>query len=306
MPRHDYSGSGEWERTVGKIDKRLNDALSQYVKKLELYTDEWTRACNALAALRAPQSRDPDYSVKGIAAAYAFRYMPHRVSSLMGTFAVAPYLRKAPRRVLDLGSGSDATSMALSLAYPGDEIEVMAVDTSVDMRCFGECLRLGTVSRSYEQLSLDDVVSGKIPAVFGWFDLVVMSACFGYVHQNRSETFWDGLAAALYELTDSPSTVMVIEPKAKRDCLLALNRSLDQRGFRCSRLSSEFYPKAIRSSSVLTRLDATLDEYHAQLKDNELTKKGRDFIGPPWPVESWNPRMRDDVLLAWQGADVVT
>lgn len=86
---------------------------------------------------------EPNYDDPAVVGAYAFRYLARRVTSAFGALTLIEQ-RTRPVRVLDIASGSDATAVALSLRFPGAQINIDAMEPSSEMRALGDQLRLGT------------------------------------------------------------------------------------------------------------------------------------------------------------------
>ena len=132
-----------------------------------------------------------------------------------------------PSTVLDVGSGTGATTLAFDLLHPTGRIAVVGIAPSGEMKSFAESLSLrGHVSASYRQESAADVIAN--PTLVRACDLIVFSACFPYGFDG-----WEKIGASLgdYRSFDS-GAVLVIEPDAKSDALDSLQRVLRGRGWR--------------------------------------------------------------------------
>ena len=152
--------------------------------------------------------------------AYAFAYLARRVSAVAGVVDYC-FPNGAPRRVLDVGSGTDTTRIALQLLYPRVPFSVTTLEPSRAMRSFAESListagRIegdrGSITPRRLGITIEDAYQGRIPKSCTGADLVVASACLPYRYRDVA-SFVD----LLLNLCAPGGHVIVIEPRSKKD-----------------------------------------------------------------------------------------
>ncbi len=216
----------EWRSILQRVDSAIHSAIEERIKRGAVSISDLASGFSELALLR--EGREPDYSVPGIEIAYAFKYLPRRVSCLLGALARISD-RGVPARVLDIGAGSDAASLALDVWSPGltSPIAVTCLEPSNSMRSFGQRLKLTPrVQRRWLSGGFEALYDGHPEIPLASFDLIVMSACLPY-----ADTDWIRLARTVGELTAPPASVIVIEPNQKQWQFSRLVAGLRQTGY---------------------------------------------------------------------------
>lgn len=275
LPRKSPSNY-EWRRLHERLDRAVAEAARLYLQRLAsrhipVSAQKWS---DELDKLRL--GREPDYDLPGLPLVYALKYMPRRVVSIFGSLLSLPddwY----PMSVLDVGSGTGATALALDLLNLPRHINLAGIEPSQEMIVFSECSRYrDRVSPFYRQGSMADPTKGSI--CLEPFDLLVFSACFPYSFDD-----WSPLLAALgdYEGPES-KTILVVEPDAKHELLTSFQRRLRYRGWPTVTFCCHDLPDVIKEN------DLPLREML-----NVWRRLGLDDSSPPktW----WNPP--DDKFL---------
>jgi SAM-dependent methyltransferase len=164
-------------------------------------------------------------NVPGLPLVYALKYMPRRVVSIFGSL-----LRVLgdwyPTSVLDIGSGTGATALALDLLNLPRHVSLTGLEPSREMILFSESPRYqGRVSSRYTQGSIADLAEGSMS--LEPFDLLVFSACLPYGFDD-----WSPLLATLGDYRGQESKmILAVEPDAKHDLLTSFQRRLTARGW---------------------------------------------------------------------------
>lgn len=268
----------EWRRLVERLDKGVAEAARSYLSQLHsrhvsIRTDSWD---DELDELRL--AREPDYEKPGLPLVYALKYMPRRVISLLGLL-LSLRLDRYPTRVLDIGSGTGATALALDLINAPRHINLLGLEPSREMIAFANSSRFqGRVTARYTEGSVSDGALRSLSLED--FDLLVFSATFPY-HFDE----WDSLLEALGDHRDNRGMmVLVIEPDAKADILDSFARRLRTRGWPTTRLTSDDLPEIMRRDDIPLR--ATRDVW---------TRIGSPGSTPP---KTWWSPPNDRYLIA--------
>jgi len=190
MVRRDGLNSYEWRRLHERLDRAVAEAARLYLQRLtsrhiSVNARKWS---DELDELRL--GREPDYDLPGLPLVYALKYMPRRVVSILGSL-LSVLDDWYPRSVLDVGSGTGATALALDLLNLPHQINLVGIEPSRKMIAFSECSRnRDRVSALYSQGSIADLARGRI--CLEPFDLLVFSACLPYSFDD-----WNPLLTAL-------------------------------------------------------------------------------------------------------------
>jgi SAM-dependent methyltransferase len=221
----------EWRRLVERLDRGVAESARSYLAQLHarrvaIRAAHWG---DELEELRL--AREPDYDMPGLPLAYALKYMPRRVISVLGAL-LSLNLDRYPSRVLDIGSGTGATALALDLLDAPRHIALTGVEPSHEMRAFAGSSRFaGRVTARYTDGS---VGADTLPALsLRDFDLLVFSATFPYRFDD-----WQPLLDAIGNY-DSDRMILVVEPDAKSSILDSFSRRLSARGWPTSRATSK-------------------------------------------------------------------
>jgi len=283
MPLPENLTSGQWRNLLDRMDLRISDAIEDFVRAKFYGAGDLAAGFSELYKLRG--GREPDYCLPGIAVAYAFKYLPQRVTCLVATLLQAAGQR-TPSAILDVGSGSDAVSLALELLAPEDVMSSVTLEFSPEMQEFGGYLLQGQWERQRVTGDYHDLIGGGLQVGLGLFDLVTLSAAAPYGAARCGE-----LAATISKLTSPPALIIAVEPERKARQLEELRAGFAESSFYqiedycCHQLTEN-----LRIPRLLPRLTTLLRGYVPHIyKNPRLTEGGRRMIGdPPFDITSWN------------------
>jgi SAM-dependent methyltransferase len=236
--------SYEWRRIHERLDRAVADAAIGYLRKLTVRRIHINaqQLGDELDELRL--GREPDYDIPGLPLVYAIKYMPKRIVSIFGSL-LSVLDDWYPKSILDVGSGTGATAIAVDLLDLPRHISLLGIEPSQEMILFSECSRWRSrVSTTYRQGSISDLVKNSVGLVTP--DLVVFSACFPYGFDN-----WSPLLTALgnYEGQDS-KMILVVEPDAKSDLLVSFQQRLRSRGWPTITFCCHDLPDVIKDNTL--------------------------------------------------------
>ena len=287
-----------WRDLLDELDRRIADAIDEYVRSRFYGASDIASGFSELAKLRIGQ--EPNYNLPGVAVAYAFKYLPQRVTCLMGALVLAGW-PSHPTSMLDIGSGSDAGSIALELLMPGEPMQIHTVEASSEMRGLAETIA-EDVRKARVRTTADyrDLVGGRLRLEASSFDLVTLSAAVPYGPGESR-----GLAEQISQLTNPPALIVAIEPEVKKQKLLDLRAGFDSTGFyRIEDHCCHDLPDRVRVPMMMPRLTSLLQLYSGYLYESpQLNPLGRQMIGqPPFPVYSWNTSgsYRESLILCFE------
>lgn len=150
-----------------------------------------------------------------------------------------------PKSVLDIGSGTGATAVAIDLLNLPRHVNLLGIEPSQEMILFSKCLGwLNRVSTMYRQGSIADLAKNSVGLMNT--DLVVFSASFPYGFDN-----WSSLLTAIgdYEGQED-KMILVIEPDAKADLLVSFQQQLKSRGWPTITFCCHDLPDVIKDNSL--------------------------------------------------------
>jgi len=275
----------EWQKSRARLDDLLLNAAERYLRLRGVSGADIERGNNVLGDTLGAGS-EPDYNDPAVVAAYAFKHLARRVTSLLGALMFLDE-RALPQRVLDIASGSDATSIALHLRFPGRRMIVDTVEPSREMRTLGDQFDLGAgLALNRRSGTFTDIVSGGLRLDPGAYDLIVMSTGFPY-DTDWDDEFWNSLVGRMAVAAAEASTVIAIEPQAKARILVGSEMAFRAtERFRTQQWCCHDMPEAVRQPSTLRRSTLMLQRYYPK--------------GPS--VQTWNPIRREYVVVAREGA----
>jgi len=172
IPAHRVPSEYQWRRLHESLDRAIAEAARLYLQGLTVrHTRFDPRQCDEeLDELRF--GREPDYGLPGLPLVYALKYMPRRVVSIFGSL-LSVLDSWYPTSVLDIGSGTGASALALDLLNLPRHINLVGVEPSPEMITFSERSRYrDRVSAVYRQGSISDLMRGNIR--LEPFDLIVL------------------------------------------------------------------------------------------------------------------------------------
>jgi SAM-dependent methyltransferase len=215
----------EWRRLHDRLDQAVASVALDYLHKLAIRRIHINvqQLSDELDELRL--GREPDYNMPGLPLVYALKYMPKRIISIFGSL-LSVLDGWYPKSVLDVGSGTGATAIAIDLLNLPHHINLLGIEPSQEMILFSEGSRWqNRVSTKYRQGSIADLAKDSLSNMP--FELVVLSACFPYDYDD-----WSPLLAAFgdYKGQDS-KMVLAVEPDAKADLLVSFQKRLRSRGW---------------------------------------------------------------------------
>lgn len=215
----------EWRRLHERLDKTVADAALDYLRRLDIrriHIDP-QKLSEELDELRL--GKEPDYNMPGLPLVYALKYMPRRIVSIFGSlFSVLDSWH--PKSVLDIGSGTGATAIALDLLNLPYHISLLGIEPSQEMILFSEGSRWqNRVSTKYRQGSIAQLAKDGLNNTP--FELIVLSACFPYDFDD-----WSTLLSWLGDSEGQESKmILAVEPDAKADLLVSFQKRLSSRGW---------------------------------------------------------------------------
>lgn len=130
--------------------------------------------------------------------------------------------------MLDIGSGVDATALAIDLFAPGLDVSVAAVEPSAEMRAAANFIRVSARNVRVVRVAtnLGSLEKNQASLSGGPFDAVLLSASlpYGYGVTNVSEV--RAFVSTLRKLISSSGQILVIEPGRRRNELDSLANAL--------------------------------------------------------------------------------
>ncbi len=266
----------EWRRLIEGLDKAVAQAARDYLSSLHtrrvpIRAHSWDEELDELRL-----AREPDYNKPWLPLVYALKYMPRRVISILGSLTTIAGDRY-PTSVLDIGSGTGATALALDLINAPRHINLLGIEPSREMIRFADSPPFqGRVTARYDGGSVGD---GTLRGLsLDTFDLVAFSASFPY-HFNE----WSALLDAMGTYEDNVGKmILVVEPEAKADILLSFAQRLRARGWPTKWFCCHDLPEFIRRDDI-------------PLKDTQEVWKRIGSPGSTPPRTWWSPP--DDKFL---------
>jgi SAM-dependent methyltransferase len=283
-----------WSDIVAEMDIKISGAITAYIDFHGIAPTDVAHGYNQLARLRESSPSEPDYRLPGVPVAYAFAYLALRASSTLAALASNPRGFQ-PRRVLDVGSGSGAIALALSLLRPTEPIEIYAVEPSKAMRDFAELLPLSPLVKLKQiEGDLAALVAKRVAASNLRYDLISFSAVFPYEEELRV-----GMGAWLRWAAQSTDLLVVIEPEAKATKVKRILGELKgTKNCTTAILNPESMAKAAREPIVLDRTTRLKYDLQSLIWDNLEPAGKRIFGDPPFSSTSWwQPFVHEEVAL---------
>jgi len=235
----------EWRRLHERLDRAIAEAARCYMLKLAVQHISIRAGdlSDELEELRL--GREPDYNRPGFPLVYALKYMPRRVVSIFGALLRADL---NPKSVLDVGSGTGATALALDLLNLARHVNLTGIEPSGEMISFSECSRYrDRVSSTHRKSSIANLP--KVCPGLEAFDLAVFSAALPYAFDD-----WEPIMAAIGNYQGRESrTILVIEPDAKQELLDSFRRRLAARGWPTATFCCHDLPEVIKNESLALR-----------------------------------------------------
>lgn len=237
-----------WATTLARLDRIVADAARSYLQDLRGRgvpddLEAWTRELNRLM-----RGQPTDYALPGLPLMYALRYMPKRVISLMGALS---QMKPADRsgQVVDIGTGTGATVVAMQLLYPDAQLSLTGIDASAEMLRFARGTQTHQRSKAMFTEGTIESLLGD-PRLLKSTEMVTFSAPF-----DRAFSAWNPLAVALSR--GSTRSVLAAEPESRKFLLDNFELALGRLGWDTRRFASESavpaFMKEDRALAGLTR-----------------------------------------------------
>jgi SAM-dependent methyltransferase len=285
----------EWRRLHERLDKAVAEAANGYVLMLaaQHVKIRIRDLSDELEELRL--GREPDYDRPGFPLVYALKYMPRRVVSIYGALLRADL---NPYSVLDVGSGTGTTALALDLLNLARHVNLTGIEPSGEMISFSECSRFrDRVSSDYKRGSIADLP--KMRLGLERFDLAVFSAALPYAFDD-----WEPIMTAIGNYQGKESkTVVVIEPDAKQNLLNSFRRRLIARGWPTVTFCCHDLPEVIKNEPLPLREMQSVCQrlgLEAEPKTWWNPPDDRFLIANPRPAEAAPPRIDTSPTLSTQ------
>jgi len=163
VPASRAANEYEWRRLHERLDRAIAEAARAYLQSLAArgILVNARKCSEELGELRL--GREPDYDLPGLLLVYALKYMPRRVVAIFGSL-LSVLNSWYPTSVLDIGSGTGATALALDLLNLPRHINLVGIEPSREMITFSESSRYrDRVSSAYRQGAISDLIRGNIP-----------------------------------------------------------------------------------------------------------------------------------------------
>jgi len=279
MPRPDILEPRTWRHIHEQIDRSVAEAARTYLQKLAVRRISFDRdeLLDEIAELK--MGREPDYSKPGFALLYALRYMPRRTISILGSLN-ATLTNRYPATVLDVGSGTGASTLALELLDAPRHIFLSGLEQSAEMIAFAQGVPARRrVSTHFSQGSLLDVMGSMLEEKR--FELIVLSAALPYEFDQ-----WSTVSDAFGRYESNESTmILIVEPESKADFLDALEKKFKAKGWPTLRLCCHDLPDILKENDLPLR----------EMKD--LAKR-LGLEEDVFPIRSWWNPPDDRFLIA--------
>lgn len=285
MPLPSHYDHATWRSAWhDRLEPALVNALRRYVVQYGPTAEAIGLACSELGKLKS--GSEPDYNVPHIGLVYAFTYLPHRASSVAGALSYLDLPQ--PDSILDIGSGCDAISLGLRLAYPEGHPNVTCVEPAGPMLDFGKILSLN-LTRTHlplttaELRTLEDSIEGEP------FDLVTYSACFPSWPDPAELR---QLAALTKGALRDGGAALIIEPRYKAGALRRWCDAFNAEGFTVERFDSDKLD-AERHPVSLDALEAAVGILTKDIARDQITFDGSELIFKHfdsrslWWIETW-------------------
>jgi SAM-dependent methyltransferase len=279
MPRRDLLDPRNWRQVHEEIDRSVAEAAQIYLHKLAIRRIRFDRDVLLHEVAELKMGREPDYNKPGFALLYALRYMPRRTIAILGSLN-ATLIDRYPTAVLDVGSGTGASTLALELLDAPRHIFLAGLEQSAEMIAFAQGMPARRrVSSHFEQGSLLDVMDSMLKQ--RRFELVVLSAALPYEFNQWSKVS-DAFGA--YESNEG-TMILIVEPESKAHFLDALEKRFMANGWPTMRLCCHDLPDILKENDLPLRKMKSLA--HRLGLDEDV-----------FPIRSWWNPPDDRFLIA--------
>ncbi|MFM6037510.1 MAG: reverse transcriptase domain-containing protein [Sphaerospermopsis kisseleviana] len=268
----------DYNNWCDSVDEYALHIINNYIDAISVDIDNMKECIqqgfDELDKLRKKQ--DPDYDLPGVPIAYAFKYLPRKIIAM--TAVLSHYFREEnvpiPEKILDVGSGTDAVSIALDLFRQKMSFQITAIEPCSYMRQFA---MFRPSLRNLEVLN----VNGRLGDWFNYlnnnyFNLIFMSSILQNSFENLGNSWWLEWANELYQASTNNARLILIEPSVKVKLVNKMKWAMESSGW------------ILREQLLLSDLFPNVFNKGCQLK--KLTSLKQELIGNycPWPVSGWN------------------
>ncbi|MFP4692226.1 MAG: reverse transcriptase domain-containing protein [Halothece sp.] len=256
------------------IDNYVSRTLINYIEQENVSNQKIIEGFEELKKLKRGQ--DPDYDLIGVPVAYTFLYISRKIIAM--TAILLHYFQTdniyIPKTVLDIGSGTDAVSIALGLFRKNIALQVTAIEPSSCMR------RFASYGAQFPNVAVRNI-SGSIE---NWsrklgeesYDLIILSSVLQNSFKNEDDDWWLQWTQDLYEKSTSFGRLIIVEPSVKANLMQRMKGAMEEVGWHLNEELnlSDLLPQVSRKGKVL----------------EQLTSLQEQLIGDysPWSVRSWN------------------
>jgi RNA-directed DNA polymerase len=256
------------------VDKYCCLIINKYIENENISVQEIREGFDELNKLK--QRKDPDYDLSGVPVAYAFMYLPRKIIAMTATLCHFFKEDKVfiPKNLLDVGSGTDAVSIALGLFRHKINLNITAIEPNEYMRRFAIC------KPNFPNLKIENV-KGSIgywhkPLSENYYDLIIMSSVLQNSFYMKYNDWWLKWTKDLYEASTKLGKVIIIEPSMKFESMNKMRSAMEDVGWNLQEelKLSDLLPQVSRKGRVL----------------ENLTELKKELIGSywQWDVKSWN------------------
>lgn len=267
----DVTHYSSWCETV---DKYVTAIIKKYINSKNISTEDIKKGFDELNKLK--QGKDPNYDLPGVPVAYAFLYLPRKIIAM--TAVLSHYFKDTntpiPNRLLDVGSGTDAVSIALGLFRENINLTITAIEPCSYMRQFA------MFKPNFPNLEISNV-SGSIGSWFqclnyNYYHLICMSSILQNSFRSQTDAWWLEWTQDLYEASTKNARLIMIEPHVKAGLVSKMKWAMESSGWILKEqlLLSDLFPQVSNKERIL----------------QQLTSLKEELIGKYWQysVVSWN------------------
>lgn len=209
------------------IDEYCRKTLDNCIAKTNYTPNEIAIQYAAIQSL-FKNGKDPDYKNRSVPVAYSLIYLPRRIMAMISVLEILSLANiEDPKTVLDIGSGTDATSIGLgiyfSIVKSIEKICVTALEPSlkmIEMSKYEPKVKLQHIEVNHHLKNINDIMLSyqtlrpERVNEENAFDIITFSASFP--HELREDEWWIDLLKKIKFLSSKQSGIcIVIEPQGK-------------------------------------------------------------------------------------------
>lgn len=262
-----------------EVDEYVSLIINDYINSI--YVDNLKECIQQgfeeLEKLRKGQ--DPNYDLAGVPVAYAFKYLPRKIIAM--TAVLSHYFRAEnvpiPEKILDVGSGTDAVSIALGLFRKQMSFKITAIEPCSYMRQFS------MFRPSLPNLEISNV-DGKLGDWFQhlnnkYYNLIFMSSILQNSFNNLTDSWWLTWTHDLYKASTNNARLILIEPSVKGKLVNKMKLAMESSGWILKEqlLLNDLFPNVANKGRKLQKLTS--------LKKELVSSSYQHY---KYNVESWN------------------